>query len=129
MNSTPSYFLFIILALLQFVAPLVHAHTGEELPVQGVHLPGYEHYSVNHDSAEFSALSHSCAEAYSIISVGTGIKHKITSSKDNSQSCLLTINLILEDAARYIPPLLPQPRQSTKLAVHYLLLPSRAPPF
>ncbi len=128
MNSTPTHLLFLILALLQLVAPLVHAHTGEESSAQGLHLPGYEHYNVNHDTPEFHALSHACAEEHSIISVGTGIKHKKNASDPASQYCLpierFEPNLTIHSS---LSP--PHPLTQTPIsAVHYFLLPSRAPP-
>lgn len=128
MHSTPSHFLFIILALLQFVAPLVHAHTGEELSVQGVHLPGYEHYNANHDLPEFHDITHSWSEEHSIISVGTGIKHKKTSSGYTSPYFLATEKFSLRLITSQRQSIPRQSRQYYKLATHYVLLPSRAPP-
>lgn len=37
-------YLVIFLVLLQFIAPLVHAHTGEKISSQGLHIPGLEVY-------------------------------------------------------------------------------------
>ncbi|MDD1605282.1 MAG: hypothetical protein LUP96_01080 [Methylococcaceae bacterium] len=37
-------FLVTFLVLLQFIAPLVHAHTSEQISSQGVHIPGLEAY-------------------------------------------------------------------------------------
>lgn len=36
--------LVIFLVLLQCIAPLVHAHTGEKFSTQGLHIPGLEAY-------------------------------------------------------------------------------------
>ena len=38
-------FLVTFLVLLQFIAPLVHAHTSEKILSQGVHIPGLEMYA------------------------------------------------------------------------------------
>jgi hypothetical protein len=38
-------FLVSFLVLLQFIAPLVHAHTGEKVLSQGLHVPGLEVYA------------------------------------------------------------------------------------
>ena len=40
----------IVLAMLQFLAPLVHAHTGASHPHGGIHMPGLEAY-LNHQHA------------------------------------------------------------------------------
>jgi hypothetical protein len=47
-------FLVTFLVLLQFIAPLVHAHTGEQISSQGLHIPGLEVYgrSVSPDALE-----------------------------------------------------------------------------
>jgi hypothetical protein len=37
-------YLVTLLVLLQLIAPLVHAHTGEQVVSQGIHLPGLERY-------------------------------------------------------------------------------------
>jgi len=37
-------FLIFVLVLLQCIAPLVHAHTGEHFSAQGLHIPGLEVY-------------------------------------------------------------------------------------
>lgn len=38
-------FIVTFLVLLQFIAPLVHAHTSEKILSQGLHIPGLETYS------------------------------------------------------------------------------------
>jgi hypothetical protein len=44
-------FFVVVLVLLQFIAPLVHAHTNENFSAQGIHLPGLEGYG-NSESIE-----------------------------------------------------------------------------
>lgn len=44
MISSLRPFLVIFLVLLQFIAPLVHAHTSEKFSSQGLHIPGLEVY-------------------------------------------------------------------------------------
>jgi hypothetical protein len=75
-------FVFIFLALLQFVAPLVHAHAGgnSQLLVNGgsaqLHIPGLESYSIEHEASLFESVSsHYDAEGV-VISVDAGIKHQ-----------------------------------------------------
>lgn len=46
-------FLVTFLVLLQFIAPLVHAHTSEETLSQGVHVPGLEHYAQSSNTNSF----------------------------------------------------------------------------
>jgi hypothetical protein len=76
MLSSPTNFLIIILALLQFVAPLVHAHTGEEHSKPNIHLPGFEHFSLKGDSPALHSITHPNVDACSIISIGSAIQHK-----------------------------------------------------
>jgi hypothetical protein len=47
------------LVLLQFIAPLVHAHTSEQISSQGLHIPGLEVYgqSVSPDALESTLLA------------------------------------------------------------------------
>ncbi len=45
-------FLIIFLVLLQFIAPLVHAHTSEKISSQGVHIPGLEVYANSANSTQ-----------------------------------------------------------------------------
>ncbi len=62
------------LILLQFAAPLLHAHTGEELTNDGMHIPGLEVVASQHsDSTTLEAMS-----AYEIsgviVNISSGIK-------------------------------------------------------
>lgn len=120
-------FLLIILALLQLVTPLVHAHTSGEPSESGVHLPGYEHLSVNIDSAEFHAISHSYTIESSIISVAAGIKAKKILS-DYSLAYLPAENFSYKSVAQKfsVPSVLQRP--TVYSVAEYTLLPSRAPP-
>lgn len=66
----------LLLALLQFAAPLVHAHSGMETTGLGVHVPGLESWSVGAPENVFS----SCDKHYHIdkciVSVSSAIKEK-----------------------------------------------------
>jgi hypothetical protein len=62
------------LILLQFAAPLLHAHTGDELTNDGIHIPGLEVIASQHpDSTSFEAI-----KAYEvsgiIVDISSGIK-------------------------------------------------------
>ncbi len=128
MNASPSHFLFIILALLQLVTPLVHAHTGEESIKQGLHLPGYEHYSVNLDTPEYHIVTHPTAENCSIIGVATGIKHKNVLSDQHSPDSIPAASLSLNPATYSVYIAAVTPGSATIKPPPFLILPSRAPP-
>ncbi len=49
MISSLRPFLVSFLVLLQFIAPLVHAHTSEKVLSQGLHIPGLEVYARSTD--------------------------------------------------------------------------------
>jgi hypothetical protein len=72
-------FLVIFLALLQLVAPLVHAHAGEESPalpntsLGKLHIPGLEAYGVAHESSMIEATGHHYNAEGFIIAVDAGI--------------------------------------------------------
>jgi hypothetical protein len=73
-------FLVIFLALLQLVAPLVHAHAGEKsrpsskTGLGNLHIPGLEALSVEQESLILNAASHPYIAEGVIIAVDTGIK-------------------------------------------------------
>ena len=50
MFTTLRKFIVIFLVLLQLIAPLVHAHAGEDISNTGLHVPGLEMYSVDRQS-------------------------------------------------------------------------------
>ncbi len=77
-------FLLIFLSLLQLVAPLVHAHSGNNFAQFGLHLPSFEVYSYRH-TANTPALQatdpHNHSES-GIVSISTGIKNQQHSLDD-----------------------------------------------
>jgi hypothetical protein len=48
----------ILLAILQLIAPLVHAHAGEKASELGLHVPGLEIYSIQQDTFISQAVNH-----------------------------------------------------------------------
>lgn len=58
MFSALRKFLVIFLAMLQLIAPLVHAHAGEKTPDWGLHVPGLEMYGVKHDALMSPAVNY-----------------------------------------------------------------------
>lgn len=129
MFSSPTKFLIILLALLQFAAPLVHAHTGEEHSNLSIHLPGLEHFITNSDSTSVQAQTTHCKDdACSTIGVGSAIKHK-KAFTDNINpyyfaAVIFSINSVSQPF--FIAPSLG--KQVHISTAHYTLLPSRAPP-
>jgi hypothetical protein len=73
-------FLVIFLLVLQFFAPLVHAHVGEKISVfsnqtvTAIHLPGLEFYDTDHHRLAFEAIRNSSHYDGVIIGVDAGIK-------------------------------------------------------
>jgi hypothetical protein len=85
--------LFIFLALLQLVAPLVHAHAGEKslfLANSGssqLHIPGLESYGIDFDASMIEAHSSQIDAEGIVIRVDDGIKQhqaKLIADVDNN---------------------------------------------
>ncbi len=89
MIFSPSKLLIIFLALLQLIAPFVHAHTGDELANQGIHLHELEHYSFTQNEIIVQAMNHNGFTECSVISVGSGIQTKKIATDNSSQFYLL----------------------------------------
>lgn len=68
-------FLVLILVLLQFAAPLVHAHIGESAPVRGLHLHEFENLRLQKTGTLAQAtLGHiSCVQS-AIVELGSAVK-------------------------------------------------------
>lgn len=56
MFSIPCKFLVLLLAMLQLIAPLVHAHAGDKTWSFGLHVPGLESYGIEHDTVILQAV-------------------------------------------------------------------------
>ena len=128
MFSIPSKFLIIILALLQLVTPLVHAHASDELADHRIHLPGLEHFNINNDSEAFHATLHPCVNDCLIIGVGAGIKHKKISTDNSIDFYLPLENFLFNSITHCIHIALPFRQQTFISTAHYTSLPARAPP-
>ena len=74
MFTTLRKFTVIFLAILQLIAPLVHAHAGEKSPDRGLHVPGLEMYGAEHDTLLSQAISYSFSSYGIIVGVDAGIK-------------------------------------------------------
>jgi len=130
-------FLVILLALLQLVVPLVHAHAGEDswsLPNTGLgklHIPGLEAYGVEHESLTIEATGHHYYAEELIIAVDAGIfrnQSKLIHDDGNhyflaSQSIAIKPSLSLFDS-NFSPPV---PTYASRLPITSHT--PRAPPF
>lgn len=58
MFTTLRKFTVIFLAILQLVAPLVHAHAGEKVSSLGLHVPGLERYDAEHEALMSQAVNY-----------------------------------------------------------------------
>jgi len=132
MFSTLRKFLVIFLTMLQFIAPLVHAHASEYSSQQGLHVPGLENYGAEHNTpaAQLEALQCNVSMDGMIVGVDIGIKQDRTNPQTN-----LDINYYLHQqtvvfnspVSRFDTNFSPQPQQ----LVYQLFIPSpppRAPP-
>jgi len=132
MFSTPRKFLVIFLTMLQFIAPLIHAHASENNLKQGLHVPGLESYGSKYNvlDTQMKALQYNVSLDGMIIAVDTGIKQSQTNLQTDSGSYYylhqktVVLNLV---ASRFDANFSPQPQQ----LVYRLFIPSpppRAPP-
>ena len=76
MFSTLRKFLVIFLAILQLIAPLVHAHAGEKVSDLGLHVPGLEMYGVDHHALVSQTVSHDSSSEGIIVGVDAGMKDR-----------------------------------------------------
>ena len=74
MNTALRNILILLLATLQLMSPLVHAHVGEEMPGTGLHRHGLEIYDHSHDAPLLTSdTSHLGIDSH-VICINTGIK-------------------------------------------------------
>jgi hypothetical protein len=88
MFSTLRKFLVIFLTMLQFIAPLVHAHASEHSSNQGLHVPGLEHYVAEKITliAQMKALQNNVSVDGIIVGVDIGLKQNRTNSRSDSSN-------------------------------------------
>jgi len=67
-------FIVISLAILQLIAPLVHAHAGEKVSDLGLHVPGLERYGIKHDALMSMAVNYDFNADGIVVGVDAGIK-------------------------------------------------------
>ncbi|TAN66984.1 MAG: hypothetical protein EPN17_12190 [Methylobacter sp.] len=134
-------FTVVFLAILQLIAPLVHAHAGEKISGLGLHVPGLEMYgvvqaasydfSLGHiDSRPIATLLPSPAIEGIIIGVDAGIKDKqVNAAAESDNSYYLHQPAPVFNAA--IPPFDKTIPLQSQQFVGRLFIPSlspRAPP-
>lgn len=122
----------IFLTMLQFIAPLVHAHASEHVSKQGLHVPGLEYYGTEHNTLpdQMKSLQYNVSGDGMIVGVNPGLKPiKTPFQADPDDHYYLHQQSIAFDSVAYAlnTHFSPQPEQ----LVCRLLIPSppsRAPP-
>jgi len=66
----------ILLAILQLIAPLVHAHAGDKVSDLGLHVPGLEIYGVEHAEKMFQTVNYDSHSEGILVGVDAGMKDK-----------------------------------------------------
>ena len=92
MFSTVRKFIVIFLTLLQFIAPLVHAHASEFNSKQGLHVPGLERYGLEKQTllAQMKALQHTDSVEGIMVAVDIGVKQsQINLQTGSDNACYL----------------------------------------
>lgn len=86
MLTTLRKFTVIFLAILQLIAPLVHAHVGEKYPDFGLHVHGIEMHGVEHDTLVFHAVNHDFSSEGIIVGIDAGMRDKQVSTVADSNN-------------------------------------------
>ncbi|MDD1631348.1 MAG: hypothetical protein LUP91_03945 [Methylococcaceae bacterium] len=132
MFSTLRKFLVIFLTMLQFIAPLVHAHASEHRSQPGLHVPGLEYYGAEHNTLinQMKTLPYNVAVDGMIVGVDIGLKQNQTNphtDSDNNYFLHQQTVAFNSPISRFDTNFSPQPQQ----LVYRLFIPSppsRAPP-
>ena len=132
MFSTLRKFIVIFLTILQFIAPLVHAHASEYSSKQGLHVPGLEHYDAEHNMPidQMKTLQYNAFVDGMIVGVNLGLKQDQTNPRiDSANNYYLHQQTVVFNTpvSSFDTNFSPQPEQ----LVYRLFIPSppsRAPP-
>jgi len=81
-------FLVLLLVLLQFAAPLVHAHIDEMGGKNGFHLHEFESITLPSDSWLDSTHAYSVGVQSAIVELGTAIQHQPSELDDDDATAL-----------------------------------------
>ncbi len=132
MFSTLRKYLVVFLTLLQFIAPLVHAHAGGSGSMPGLHVPGLEYFSGEHNTppAQLKMLSYNNTVEGMLVAVDIGVKQsQINLASDSALHYYLPQQaFVFNDADLRFDAHFSSPSQQL---VYCLLMPSpplRAPP-
>lgn len=122
-------FLVVFLVMLQFAAPLMHAHTDHNAEQRGLHLFEFEALQAASDEAVLIGADHDLQTQSAIVNLGSAIKQQPLLER-HTPIFNLTISLMLDFAVIYrsaavnfsppVLPFLPEPSLSQNT--------SRAPP-
>lgn len=132
MFSTLRKFLVIFLTMLQFIAPLVHAHASDYRSQPGLHVPGLEYYGAEHNTLinQMKTLPYNVSVDVMIVAVDIGLTQNQTNPQtDSDNSYYLHQHTVAFNTAvsRFDTHFSPQPQQ----LVYRFFIPSpppRAPP-
>ena len=132
MFSTLRKFIVIFLTMLQFIAPLVHAHSSEHGSNQGLHIPGLEHYGAENNTLidQIKTLTYNVSVDCMIVAVDLGLKQNQTNPHtDSDNNNYLHQQPVAFNTAvfRFDTNFSPQPEQLV-YRLFIPLPPSRAPP-
>ena len=126
--------IIVFLVLLQLFAPLVHAHTGEQIFTTGLHVPGLEAYvdapSAKQTTAILRAASQQTDAEGILVDINTGLKAKHSKALDNTDTPLyITPDAVAITAtlSEYDCNFSPQPQQ-TIAQLFAIAHSARAPP-
>jgi hypothetical protein len=88
MFSSIRTFLVIFLTILQFIAPLVHAHASGFSSNLGLHVPGLEQLGAKHDPLldELKALQYNVSADGLIVGVDAGLKQNKAKPQTDSKN-------------------------------------------
>jgi len=98
MLTTLRKFTFIFLAIVQLIAPLVHAHTGEKSSYLGLHVPGLESYGAEQGTLMVHAQQPDFSADGIMVSIDAGIQDKQVNA-DVTDSPYLPQHIPLVNAA------------------------------
>ena len=128
MFSTLRKFLVIFLTMLQFIAPLVHAHASEHSSKLGLHVPGLEQYGAEHNTLinQMKTLPYNVSVEGMVVAVNIGIKQSQANPQtDSDNSYYLHQHTVAFNTAvsRFDTDFSPHPQQF----VYPLFIPSHSP--
>lgn len=87
--------LVLLLVILQYAAPLVHAHTGGDDFQRGLHLYEFEKLHLIADSLTITSADHVLVAESAIVNIGSAIKPQQTLDKALEFFCLLVCSSLL----------------------------------